>query len=178
MIRYLLGANVIIPFQQAGRLADLVTAAGQVAMAIVDDVFDELTLPKKPTEPQTKWMVDAERALRGSAVAHIPVFAGSEEDNVRTALKASVDAGEAASIAVASRRTDLVFVTEDVRAVQGKPRLYRELPGETGRIMGMHAFLRVLVERGALSAASCKAIASVRALDEPLWWANWFALNP
>ncbi|WP_437878418.1 hypothetical protein [Sorangium sp. So ce513] len=178
MVQYLLDANVVIPFQRAGSLKALVAAANCVPMAIVDDVLDELTLPRKPTDPVTRLMTEADRELRGSSIELIEVLAGSEEDATRGALMALVDRGEAASIAVASRRLDLVFVTEDVRAVQGKPRLYRELPGEVGRIMGLHAFLRVLVERGALSATLASAVAVSRDLDPPLWWAGWTASLP
>ncbi|WP_437562963.1 hypothetical protein [Sorangium sp. So ce542] len=142
------------------------------------DVLEELTLPRKPTDPETNLMKEADRELRGSSIELIEVLAGSEEDATRSTLMAFVDRGEAASIAVASRRLDLVFVTEDVRAVQGKPRLYRELPGEVGRIMGLHAFLRVLVERGALSATLARAVAVSRDLDPPLWWAGWTASLP
>ncbi|WP_437947558.1 hypothetical protein WME98_43540 [Sorangium sp. So ce296] len=178
MVQYLLDANVVIPFQRAGGLKALVAAANSVPMAIVDDVLEELTLPRKPTDPETNLMKEADRELRGSSIELIEVLAGSEEDATRTTLMAFVDRGEVASIAVASRRLDLVFVTEDVRAVQGKPRLYRELPGEVGRILGLHAFLRVLVERGALSATLARAVAASRDLDPPLWWAGWTASLP
>lgn len=178
MVRYLLDTNAVIPFQRAGCLKALVAAAKSVPMAIVDDVLEELTVPRKPTDPETNLMKEAGRELRGSSVELIEVLAGSEEDATRGVLMAFVDRGEAASIAVASRRSDLIFVTEDVRAVQGKPKLYRELPGDVGRIIGLHALLRVLVERGALSAALARAVAASRDLDPPLWWTGWTASLP
>ena len=71
----------------------------------------------------------------------------------------------------------LVFVSDDAKAVAGGPKLYRELPGEVGRIIGLHAFLRTLVERSALEKAVAREI-SMRAklssnLDPPLWWDTW-----
>jgi predicted nucleic acid-binding protein len=178
MFRYLLDANAVIPFQRAGCLNALVAAAKSVPMAIVDDVLEELTVPRKPTDPETNLMKEANRELRGSSIELIEVLAGSKEDATRGARMAFVDRGEAASIAVASRRLDLVFVTEDVRAVQGKPKLYRELPGDVGRIMGLHAFLRLLVEHGPLSATLASAVAASRDLDPPLWWMDWAASFP
>ncbi len=178
MVRYLLDANAVIPFQRARCLNALVDAAKSVPMAIVDDVLEELTLPRRPTDPETNLMKEARRELRGSSIALIEVLAGSEEDTTRSAFMAFVDRGEAASIAVASRQSEMIFVTEDVRAVQGKPKLYRELPGDVGRIMGLHAFLRVLVEQGALSATLAKAVAASRDLDPPLWWPGWIGALP
>ncbi|WP_437282118.1 hypothetical protein WME90_16605 [Sorangium sp. So ce375] len=47
-----------------------------------------------------------------------------------------------------------------------------------GRIIGLHALLRVQVERGALSAALARAVAASRDLDPPLWWTGWTTSLP
>lgn len=76
------------------------------------------------------------------------------------------------------RQPDLIFVTEDIRAVEGERlRLYRELPGEVGRIIGIHSLLRVLVERGAISAQIAIKVSAAgdRSNSVPLWWADWVA---
>ncbi|MBK9266097.1 MAG: hypothetical protein IPM54_40715 [Polyangiaceae bacterium] len=143
-------------------------------MAIVDDVLDELTQPRRHIDPLTNWMKEADRVLRASAIEVIEIIANTNEDAIRTLLKASVGNGEAASISVASHRLDLIFVTEDNKAVHGNAKLYRQLPGEVGRIMGLHAFLRVLVERDALAPAHAKTVATVRDPALPHWWTSWF----
>ncbi len=178
MVRYLLDSDVVIPFQRADGLDALAAAAKVVPMAIVDDVFEELTRPKKPTDPVPHWMKKADEALRRSSIELIEVFAGSAEDTTRDVLMRVVGTGEAASVAVAARRSELIFVTEDARAIHGNPKLYRELPGDVGRVMGLHAFLRVLVERGALSAKLARAVAVSRDLVPPLWWSDWAASLP
>ncbi|MCC6554374.1 MAG: hypothetical protein IT372_15435 [Polyangiaceae bacterium] len=178
MFRYLLDSNVVITFQRANRLAELAAAAATVGLAIVDDVEEELTHPPRPADPVTAKMKDVARVIAGSSIEVIPIIAGSPEDWGREALKRLVGAGEAASVAVAVRRSDLIFVTEDIRAVEGeKLRLYRELPGEAGRIIGIHSLLRILVERSAITAqvATNVSDAGGRSNGPPLWWADWAA---
>jgi len=178
--RYLLDANVIVVFQKAARLAELVTAASTIQMAMVDDVYDELTIPK-PGKPITPEMREAARVLSGSAVAIEVILASSPEDVTRTSLRArgNPGAGEAASVAFASPRGDHIVVTADRRAVAGAARLYAELPGETGRIVGLHTFLRMLVERGALEPAIAAEVAGAAHhasnLSPPIWWQAWVA---
>lgn len=183
MLRYLLDANVVIKFQQARRLDELATAAAAVPMAIVDDVRDELTVPTKPGKPMTAEMMEAARMLGDSAIALFEITVPSPEVAIRAGLRArGAGRGEAGSVAVASQHLDLIFVTEDAKAVAGKPKLYRELPGETGRILGLHAFLRVLVERGAIGAESAigisEAAKTVSNIDPPLWWSGWMGTLP
>jgi hypothetical protein len=126
-------------------------------------------------------MKDVARVFSESPIAVIEIAVGSTEDRVREALKRMVGAAEAASIAVALQRPDLIFVTEDIRAVEGeKLKLYRELPGEVGRIMGLHALLRVLVERGAIATKVATMISASgdRSNGPPLWWPGWVATRP
>lgn len=181
MFRYLLDSNVVITFQRASCLADLAGAAATVGLAIVDDVVEELTQPPRPADPVTAKMKEVSRVLGGGSIGVIPIVAGSPEDGIREALRRLVGAGEAASVAVAMRQPDLIFVTEDIRAVEGERlRLYRELPGEVGRIIGIHSLLRVLVERGAISAQIAIKVSAAgdRSNGAPLWWADWAAALP
>lgn len=182
MLKYLLDANGIVHFQKGNCLDALVDAAKIVPMAIVSDVFDELTGTDQPEEPRTKWMKDAADALSSGPIEVIRVQVLSNEDAARTtfirlmnpnAKTTTRNRGEAASAAIALHRPELIFVSEDSRAVHGRIKLYRELPGETGRIMGLHAFLRILVEKNTLSSTQAKFIAEARPLEHPLWWSNW-----
>ena len=85
--------------------------------------------------------------------------------------------GEAASVAFAVVRDDHLVVTTDLAAVASAAKLYAELPGEVGRILGLHAFLRMLTERGALTVVVAKLVSDAAKtksnLDSPLWWASW-----
>jgi len=178
--RYLLDANVIVVSQKATRLEALIAAAAAVPMAIVDDVYDELTIPK-PGKPETPEMREAARVLRSGALAVETILAGSSEDAARTSLRArgNPGAGEAASVAFARARGDHIVVTADRKAVAGAARLYAELPGEVGRILGLHAFLRTLVERSAIDAQVAAAISTAAMLESnlspPLWWLGWLS---
>lgn len=58
--RYLLDTNVVVVFQKAAHLRALVAAASTISMAMVDDVYDELTVPK-PGRPTRAEMSDAAR---------------------------------------------------------------------------------------------------------------------
>lgn len=178
MIRYLLDTNTLIVFQRAGHLDTLLDAAALVPMVIADDVHSELTVPR-PGKPMTPELAQAARALSKNAIPAIEIDAGSAEDQARTALRRlnNTGAGEAGSIALAARRLDLIFVTEDVKAVAGRAKLYRELPGDTGRVVGLHAFLRTLVERDALDESVALDVATAARswshLEPPLWWGEW-----
>jgi predicted nucleic acid-binding protein len=166
MWRYILDANVVVVFQKAGRLAALVVAASQVSMAMVDDVYDELTVPK-PGKPATAEMREVARVFHGSVIT------------VEAILVGSPGLGEAASVAFAVHRHDHVVVTTDRKAVAGAAKLYAELPGEVGRIIGLHALLRTLVGRGALAVGIATEVADAAKeasnLDLPVWWQAWVA---
>ena len=182
MNRYLLDSNTVIVFQRAGHLDTLLDAAALVPMVIADDVHAELTIPR-PGKPMTPELRQAAQALARNVIGVLQIDAGSEADQDRTALRRMNNAGpgEAGSIALAIRRPDLIFVTEDVKAVAGRAKLYRELPGNIGRVLGLHAFLRTLVDRGALAeSAALEVAAAARSwsnLEPPLWWAGWAASN-
>lgn len=183
MMRYLLDSNVAIVFQKAGHLPELPAAAKRVPLAVVNDVLEELTLPK-PGKPLTRDMKEAERVLSNDAIPLLNIFSSTPEEKVRDALRARRNAGkgEAASIAIAMNQPDLIFVTEDLKAMKGTAQLYRELPGEVGRIMGLHAFLRTLVEKSALAAAVAAAVSTAAKaqsnIDPPLWWEDWISTSP
>lgn len=174
--RYLLDANIFIVSQRAERLGQLASAAGVVSCAVVDDVSDELTIAKRG-KPLTDAMREAARILDEGRIHRIKILPNTPADVIRTELSKRVGKGEAASIAIAAQDLDLVFVSDDAKAVAGGPKLYRELPGEVGRIMGLHAFLRTLVERGALAKAVAREISTIAKLssnlDPPLWWEAW-----
>jgi hypothetical protein len=74
-------------------------------------------------------------------------------------------------------RHDHIVVTADRKAVAGAAKLYGELPGEVGRIVGLHAFLRTLVAHGAVDLAIATEIADAGKresnLELPLWWQAW-----
>jgi hypothetical protein len=182
MLRYLLDANVVIKFQQAGLLDELAKAAVKVPLAIVDDVRDELTVPKTG-KSTTADMRAVARVLDDSSIELLAIEVPSPQVSIRKALLArKAGLGEAGSVAIASQHPNLIFVTEDAKAVEGKPKLYRELPGETGRILGLHAFLRVLVERGAIAADSALGVSTaaktISNIDPPLWWRGWVDALP
>jgi predicted nucleic acid-binding protein len=181
MYRYLLDTNVVVIFQKAGRL-DALVAAASVPMAMVDDVYDELTVPKLG-KPKTAEMIEVAVAIRESAIKVEEISAGSTEDAIRTSFLARTrgrpGAGEAASVAFAVERDDHVVVTTDRAAVASPARLYAELPGEVGRMLGLHAFLRTLVDWTALDRAVARHVSdeaqTLSNLDPPHWWAAWSA---
>jgi predicted nucleic acid-binding protein len=184
MYRYLLDTNVVVVFQKAGCLDALVNAAfvaiTSVKMAMVDDVYDELTVPK-PGKPKTAEMIQASAVIKPSKIQVEEISVGSTEDAIRTSLlsrtKGKPGAGEAASVAFAVARHDHIMVTADRKAVAGAAKLYAELPGEVGRILGVHAFLRTLVDWCALDLAIARRVSDMAYtasnLDPPLWWVTW-----
>jgi predicted nucleic acid-binding protein len=175
---YLLDTNVVVVFQKASHLRSLVAAASTVSMALVDDVYDELTVPR-PGKPRTAEMREAESVLAGSAIPVEEILVGSPEDALRSGLRArgNPGPGEAASVAFAVTRSEHLVVTTDLKAVAGAAKLYAELPGEIGRVLGLHAFLRTLVDRRALGIDLARAVSeaarSESNLQPPLWWAPW-----
>jgi predicted nucleic acid-binding protein len=177
---YLLDTNVVVVFQKAAHLPALVVAASKVSIAMVDDVYDELTISKLGRPPRAE-MREAASLLGGSAIRVVEILDGSPEDGIRTKLRArgNPGPGEAASVAFAVTRDDHIVVTTDLKAVAGAAKLYAELPGEIGRVLGLHAFLRMLVARDALAITIAGEVSDAgRAesnLEPPLWWAAWFA---
>jgi hypothetical protein len=105
LYRYLLDTNVVVVFQKAAHLRALVAAASTVSMAMVDDVYDELTLPK-PGRAEKAEMREAASVLGGSAIGVEEILVSSPEDDVRTNLRArgNPGPGEAASVAFAVAR--------------------------------------------------------------------------
>jgi predicted nucleic acid-binding protein len=176
---YLLDTNVVVVFQKAAHLPALVVAASKVSIAMVDDVYDELTVPK-PGRPPRAEMREATKLLGGSAIRVVEILSDSPEDGIRTKLRArgNPGPGEAGSVAFAVPRDDHIVVTTDLKAIAGAAKLYAELPGEVGRVLGLHAFLRMLFDRAALAITIAGEVADVGRvesnLEPPLWWAAWF----
>lgn len=84
------------------------------------------------------------------------------------------DHGEAATVAVAKTRSDLVMVTGDTAATLWA---LNELFHGGERVMRVPVFVRTLHELGALDAVSVRAV-SERAASHaavPTWWASWLA---
>ena len=96
MYRYLLDADVFIPFQRSGCLDVLGHAAQVVPMAIVQDVRDELTAPKGLTDPLIRVKREAANVIQSSQMEVILIGGGSNEDLTRNSLRGSIGAGGAA----------------------------------------------------------------------------------
>lgn len=182
MYHYLLDTNVIVVFQKGAHLPALVAAASTVSLVVVDDVYDELTVPK-PGKPLRAEMREATSVLGGSAIRVEEILGGSPEDDIRTNLRArgNPGPGEAASVAFAVGRDDHIVVTTDLKAVAGAAKLYAELPGKVGRVLGLHAFLRMLTEHDALEVAVAREVSDAGKaesnLEPPLWWTAWLIAN-
>jgi hypothetical protein len=185
-VRFLLDANVLVDFQSAELLPTLMQASHRVSMAVAENVFDEVTLPKTTDSSE---MVGKKRlaatAFLQSKIDKIEIYPGTPSTwtsaatlmqgllalRVNAKLK---DHGEAASIAVAASDANLLFVTGDKNAVWWA---LNELFHTGERIMLVPVFIRKLFESLALDANGVRRVAS-RATSHgpvPSWWASWLA---
>lgn len=177
---FLLDANVLFDFQNAGVLPALVQAAQHVDLAVAEKVFDEATLPKADDSSDLVGKKrQAAAALRGARITKIEILPGTEEALLMEALFGlravrEKDQGEAASIAIAASDPQLLFVTGDKTAVLWA---LNELYDEGERVMRVPVFVRLLFERGALSASVVRQVAERAASHGaiPSWWASWLA---
>jgi hypothetical protein len=182
-VTFLLDANVLFDFQNSAPdgLLSLVRAAASLEMAIAEQVYDEATLNEARDSDKVRSKKRAALGvLRNSAITRIEVLPGTPQQRLMseflTPLKLvkKKDAGEAASVAIAKSDRRYVFVTSDTTATLWA---LNELFGTGERVVRVHAFVRLLRERGVIDAAV------VRALDGPLrqrstlplWWSSWLA---
>jgi hypothetical protein len=108
---------------------------------------------------------------------------GSREEALMRSLLAPLksatkkDEGEAASIAIAKWRPDLVFVTGDRTATLWA---LNELYGCGERVMRSYVFVRVLYEAGAITLAAVTALDVYLGSrpDIPRWWVDCIASLP
>jgi hypothetical protein len=175
---YLLDTGIVLGFQKASQLDALTDAAAHVPIAIVEEVYDEVTEPRGGKHAALASL--AKRAIDGSNIELRSIAVGSPESATFGAFRAgksspTADLGEAASIALAAHDGSLTFVTNDAAAS------LRALQELRGRTLSFHPFLAILVERVGLSAARAGALATtIRGLGDwrathPLWWDAWLA---
>lgn len=178
---FLVDANVFIDFQKSNLLSELVQVSHSVKVAIAEQVFEELTFPKKEDSEKRKGEKRvALSSLRQSQLDIIEIGPETAEAKLMETLLAPLktlkekDRGEAASIAIASCSSELVFVTGDNTAIVWA---LNELFGTGERVMRVPVFIRKLYECGALSAIAVKGVAERAASHGqiPTWWTSWLA---
>lgn len=163
MIReLLLDAQVVVELCHASKL-DLL-GGRSVPLVVVEEVWDELT--DSPNH------VAQSRAIHGALERHLRIESIMPETpeaatlaQLRSSPTTTKNLGEAASIALASHRPEMVLVTNDRKAAF---EAIRELRGRTIELYG---FLRELSEGGAAReqiAEAQRAISSRRKADR-LW---------
>lgn len=175
---YLLDSNIVTKFQHAEQLPALCRAAEKVQIHLVEEVYDELTHVRESDSPQIK-------AKKRVAAAHIqengPIIVDEiHPETPESALLARLragktsprDLGEAASIAFAYHHDHVVFVCGDKNGVLGA---LNELHGSGERVIRPYVFLRLLGDRGFLTAAEVLACATpFRDFGIlPSWWEEW-----
>lgn len=178
---FLLDANILIDFQNANVLPSLVHAAQSVEMAVAEEVFDEITLPKPHDTPGTVGKKrQAAEALKDAPITKLELLPGTPEAKLIQSLLAPLrsvtekDQGEAASIALAASDARLLFVTGDKTAVLWA---LNELFHTGERVMRVPVFVRTLFDRRALPANAIRQVAE-RAVSHgatPSWWPSWLA---
>jgi hypothetical protein len=178
-VKFLLDAQLVIDFQASNALHALAKAAETVELAVVEQVFHEVTLPRAGDKSDTadKKMF-AGRALAGSRLEIVELNPGTAPEPTLKALLAArlgsskKDTGEAASIAIAKHDPSLVFVTGDKTATLWA---LNELFHTGERVMRVPVFVRTLHERGALAASVVRAVAERAASHGavPTWWSSW-----
>jgi predicted nucleic acid-binding protein len=174
---YLLDTGIVFGFLKPGHLGVLVSASNVVPLAIVEEVYDEVTDPRNGKHAMSA--KQAKASIDASAIHVESIMLGSAAADTLTAIRSgrtsSSDVGEAASIALAVHDERYVFVTNDAAATK------RALQELRGRTMTFHPFLRELVSRGALpSNQAAKLAVDIKSLKdwtaiEPVWWATWLA---
>jgi hypothetical protein len=177
---YLLDTCIVAAFQQAGELAALVEVASAAPVALVEEVFDELTRHVSGRSRASSEEID--RVLR-PAVQVIGIGIDSPAAHTLAQLRATRsktdDLGEHASIALCSHDLGLVFVSHDRRAV------FEAVEAVAPRVLTLHPFLREVTEKGALTRATAQraaaAIQNAKAAKKqawplaPTWWSPWTA---
>ncbi|MFT4626107.1 MAG: hypothetical protein ACI8PZ_004779 [Myxococcota bacterium] len=168
---WLLDACILIRAEDAGRLSELLDVAATFRIALAEEVWFEVA---DPVSRRPRVLAAARRARATLDASNIHVESiplGGPEAALYAALRqgrtSPNDAGECASVALASCREHHVFVTAEKGAVVlGVHEL-----GE--RVMTLPWFLRRLVEAHALSAAAASEIRERDRMSAPAWWADW-----
>lgn len=178
---YLLDANVVIDFDQAGALSALVRQS-VVDVQVVEQVYVELCTPLDD-DPSHRRSEKQRRAklLKSRFSTPIEILPGTHAAQVmrhlqsrKTSNNPAKDRGEAASIAAASVDRELCFVAEDTGAVRYA---LGELFDSGERVQRLAPFVRVLYERGAIDRAAVSGLGGLKKIPEnpPSWWATWLA---
>ncbi len=178
---YLLDANVVIDFDQAGALSALVRQS-VVDVQVVEQVYVELCTPLDD-DPSHRRSEKQRRAklLKSRFSTPIEILPGTHAAQVmrhlqsrKTSNNPAKDRGEAASIAAASVDRELCFVAEDTGAVRYA---LGELFGSGERVQRLAPFVRVLYERGAIDRDAVSGLGGLKKIREnpPSWWATWLA---
>ncbi len=166
---YLLDANIVSYFLQAGRQDDLAGAAKRCSMAVVEDVRRELeNAPDRGGGTFKKWLATSNIDVRSILVGSPASITFADLLNPTAPNK---NRGELASIALAAEDASLTLVTNDKGAVLIA---LREIwmPGE--RIMGLAVFLRRLFDQSALEdPGALDDVIKVARAQRPTWWASW-----
>src|SRR5262245_21217005 len=136
---YLLDTMIVSYFLQAGREAALAAAAGRSAMAVVDEVRQELEGERdRGGKAFRSWVSTSSIEVRAIEVGSA---ASGTLARLLSPMLPAKGRGERASIALAGSDATLTFVTHDKN---GMWLALRELwmPGE--RVLGLAVFLRRL----------------------------------
>lgn len=170
---YLLDACIVISFQQAGLLQSLCDAAERIPMTLVEEVYLELTAPRK--NKQQTAARGAKACLDTSRIKRERLLIGSPEAALFARLHqlpgATTNRGESACIALAQHRPHLCFVTADSSAA------FRALQELRGRTTTVHPFLRTLTEQGTLNPTQATHLGTQSWLP-PTWWPTWLTTLP
>lgn len=164
---FLLDANIVSYFLQLRREGDLARAVIHFPSGIAEEVRQELTNAPQLGARFVRW-------LGGSGLGVLPILIGSKADQIlvqlQPAASVSSDAGERASIALASADPSLIFVTTDKAA---SLLALRELwtPGE--RVLALQPFLRRLVDADALPGDAAEDVLRQSNQATPSWWPAW-----
>lgn len=178
-MKYILDANILTRFQDAGQLAALCRAASSVPLLIVEEVYDELTLQRPGDKAEIlRKKRAAQNILDASAKSFLVrgIVPDSPAHHMLLALRSGRtserDIGEAASVALACEDPSLVFVCGDKNATLSA---LNELHSAGERVLRPHVFLRRLLESGALhpdEALACSECFGNYGI-KPSWWARW-----
>lgn len=164
---YLLDANVLAYFWNAGQESALSKTAGRVALATPEHVAAELERSPKYGGRFRKW-------LPTSGIRVVPIAAFSPAHQHLLALQPDPtklsDKGERACIALAAQDPSFVFVANDKEALW---LALRELHDEGTRVIGVRVFLRRCREQGELSVEAIDQVARAAQGLDPTWWATW-----
>jgi len=172
MARFVLDTGVVIGFQKAGRLDDLVDASRVVSLALIEEAFDEIVRPRNGKHKAAAASAQAALTASGMTIIALDV-AGPEATTLaelRSGKTSPSDLGEAASIAYSIHHDDCTFVTNDAAAA------LQSLGELRGRTMAFFPFVAHLVESEAMKFEVAELLAmKIPTLPDwraviPTWW--------